>query len=536
MRKILIILFGLGIILSSCEKFLEETPTGSLTSESQITSAAGADALAVSSYRNLPSWTNGAVWWGGNLVAALEYATGKAYSQYQGAELWKFEAGSVDGASEYFVHPWNNWYGGVRDCNLAIQMIPGVTEITDEQKDKLLAEVRTMRAYYYFCLVRHYGDVVANTSILTDIEMAEQPRTSLVNIYDKIIVPDLEFAMGTTLPDGRSTNGRVTKDVTRAILADVYLTMSGYPYQEAKTDTTKAWCTQGLWSMTEYPVNSSSAKELLGKAKPLLDYLYSSGTYSLGDFSDVRNPEMDNAGGAIFQIQYSAGLRNNGMISTTLPLASQISQFGDENGTCIPSVEYYDSYNPADKRIGERVYFFSSDNKSTKYDANEGPAAKFPVNFLYKYYDTKAIKETGESGLNFNLYRYADICLMRTEVYWALGENTSAEVEGINKVRERAGLSTFLPGDVDLIDIMSERAYELVFENKMLFDMRRTRKALVDGVGEFSGIENLVGHQPSHYNFKFSAKHLLAPISATEIDNNRECIQNFEWLPRQVGQ
>ncbi len=83
---------------------------------------------------------------------------------------------------------------------------------------------------------------------------------------------------------------------------------------------------------------------------------------------------------------------------------------------------------------------------------------------------------------------------------------------------------------------MSERAYELVWENKMLFDMRRTRTALIDGAGEFGGIENFVGHQPTSFNYEFSAKHLLAPVSSTEIDNNRLCTQNSGWLPQQKGQ
>ena len=83
---------------------------------------------------------------------------------------------------------------------------------------------------------------------------------------------------------------------------------------------------------------------------------------------------------------------------------------------------------------------------------------------------------------------------------------------------------------------MAERAYELLFENKMIWDMRRTRMALKDGVGSFAAIEPLVGHQPKNFNYQFSAKHLLSPVSSTEIDNNKLCLQNFGWAPKQVGQ
>jgi hypothetical protein len=223
-------------------------------------------------------------------VGGLEYATGKAYSQYMGAKLWKYETDIETGDEDYFRNPWNHWYQGVRDCNLAILKIPEVTNMTPDDRSKYLGEVRTLRAFYYFSLVRYYGDVVYNTEVLTDISTAERPRRPLTTIYDKIIVPDLEFAVNESkLPDGQST-GRVTKDVARAILADVYLTMAGYPYQEAITDTTKAWCTGGLWTMTEYPVNTTGAKDLLQKAKVQLDFLY--GKYPLGKFSDLPDPAI----------------------------------------------------------------------------------------------------------------------------------------------------------------------------------------------------------------------------------------------------
>ena len=531
--KIFLLLIS-GLILSSCYDFLEETPTGSLTDKSHLTSADAGVAFATGAYRALPGWTAGTSEWGGNQAGAREYATGKAYSQYMGARLWKFEQDDESGEEDYFTGPWNNWYQGVRDCNLAIERIPTIDGLSSDDKSKYLGEVRTLRAFYYFCLVRQYGDVVYNIEVLKDANQAQRPRTSLKKIYDEIIVPDLEFAVKESkLPAGRSNDGRVTKDVARAVLADVYLTMAGYPYQEVNSDTTKAWCEKGLWSMTEYPVNTQSAKELLQKSKEQLDALY--GKYPIGEFSDLNNPKMNNKGGAIFQIQYMSGVVDF-PVAYWLPLNCYVSVFTNDYGTNIPSVEYHQSFDQKDIRIQDRVYFYYRDTKSTKYDPNESPVP-LPVPFLYKFYDYEAVKVTGHSGLNWNLYRYADILLMLTEVNWSLrqlGANVSDNdiLKGINEVRIRAGLQEFT-SNLTLKDIMSERAYELIFENKMLWDMRRTRKALVDGEGEFQALENFVGHQPTHFDHRFTPKHLLSPVSGTEIKNNAKCSQNFGWQPVQ---
>ena len=218
-----------------------------------------------------------------------------------------------------------------------------------------------------------------------------------------------------------------------------------------------------------------------------------------------------------------------------------MSRFGDEYGTFIPSVSYINSYNPADLRIKDRQMFYYSDNLSTKYDPNQGPADRFSQPYLYKYYDSIAIKVTGQANLNWTFYRYADILLMLTEVNWTLrqlGVSVSDNdiTKGINEVRRRAQLPEYRASDVNLFSIMSERAYELIFENKMLWDQRRTRMCLIDGSGSFAGIESLFGHQPTGFSFAFSAMNLLCPISQREIATNSKCLQNYNFLPKQNGQ
>lgn len=534
--KYLLIIIGFCLASVSCEEFLEEEPTGNLTRDAELSSAESGLALANGAYEALDNWTDGTSEWGGNLMGSLEYWTGMAHSQYMGSRLWKFEQDDEDGGEDYFTGQWDNWYRGVRHCNFAIEKIPEVDGLTDEEKSQYLGEVRTLRAFYFFCLVRYYGDVICITCPLEDVDQAEQPRRTLVGIYNDVIVPDLEFAVNeSTLPEGQ-TNGRVTKDAARALLADVYLTMAGYPYQEARQDTTKDWCTGGGWSMQQYPVDNSSSRELLQKAKTQLDDLY--GKYPLTEMTHINKPEyMNNGEGAIFQIQYMAGVSDLGIREEVIPLNSYITVYTIESGTIIPAQIYHDSYDPADKRIQDRMYFYYSDTKAKKYDPNESPV-EFTMPFLYKYYDEKGAKETAQSGLNFNLYRYADVLLMLTEVNWCLdrlGENIPEEdiAKGINQIRERAGLSAFKGSEITLKDIFAERAYELIFESKMVWDQRRTRKCLVCGDGEFADLVDFMGHQPERFNYQFGPKHLLSPVSGIEIDRNSKCLQNYGWTPTQ---
>jgi hypothetical protein len=515
------------VALSGCEDFLKEVPTNELTAEADLTASEYGEPLAIGAYRMLAEWTGDARDWGNRLPNSLEFPTGGAYTGEPHAQFDKYQTDQVTGnLLDNFNNQWRNWYRGVQDANLALELLPDV-DLSEAVLAQYQGEVRALRAFYYFCIVRYWGDAVMITEPLADVNEAEMPRTSLKQIYDEVIIPDLEYALG-VVPAGKSGDGRVTQDVVRAILADVYLTVSGYPYQEVETNLQKDWCGEGSWSMQEYPVNSTSATAFLQKAKTLLDALY--GKYSLGTYDDLHDPAMNNQGEAIFQIQYSSESSDfdNDIVQPSLPLLTKISK-SDENGSFVPAEHYYDSYAANDKRAMERQMFFTWD---TNIDDVED-TVRFSPPHLYKYYDAAAVKSTNGSGLNWSHYRYADILLMLTEVNWALGESAAEVEKGINAVRARAELAPL--SGVTLKDILSERAWELVFENKMLWDQRRTRRCIVYGDGEISGIQNFIGHQPQIFNFAFTPQHLLSPIPGNEIINNGEIQQNFGYLPVQTS-
>lgn len=525
------------LFMSSCTDFLSEHPTGDLTKGHQYNGPDDMNALKNGPYRDIPLWDAGAGTFN-HLPLQFEYFTGEAISEDAHISFNEWANDRVTGGLlGNFNVQWQNWFQGVRDANFAINTIRTMDGITEDQRSEALGEVRTIRAYFYFNLVRYWGDVPLFTKNPDNPspEETQLPRISLKRIYDEVIIPDLVYAVDSSaLPDAKSTDGRVTKDVSRALLADVYLTCAGYPYQEVATDTSKEWCEEGLWSMTQYPVQSQSAKEFLKKAQKQLKVLYNA--YSLGNYSDLRMPSRDNKGGFIWEIQYTSGIDNNDLIQCMFPNASKMSQYFTTTGSFVPSMQYYNSFNPNDKRLD--AFFYDQDTKAKQYDPTESTVLHFSRPYLYKYYDRDALKNTAESGLNWPLYRYAGICLMLTEVNWALnklGVSVSSNniIKGINKVRDRAGLSAYTASQVNLKTIMSERAYELIFENKMIWDQRRTRKCLIDGNGQFAGIENFVGHKSPVFNFSFGVKNLLAPIPTIEITRNHKALQNFQYSPRQ---
>jgi hypothetical protein len=297
------------------------------------------------------------------------------------------------------------------------------------------------------------------------------------------------------------------------------------------TNPDKDWCGTGAWSMTEYPVQAGLP--FLQKAKAQLDALYNSGTYALGTYDDLRDPAMNNLGEAIFQVQYNSQLGSNGLLQPSLPLLSAITP-SEENGTFTPWVGYYNSYSDADLRKQERQFFFTYDFKYS----DPSIRVNFDVPYLYKQYVPEAVKSTDGSGLNWSHYRYGEILLDLTEVNWALkqlGQSVSDNdiTKGINEIRERALLPDYTAGQVGLKEILAERAYELIFENKMLWDQRRTRRCVVFGDGEISGIQNFVGYQPAIFNYAFAPMHLLSPIPGNEIARNGLMQQNSGYLPTQ---
>lgn len=486
-------IIALALSIASCKKFLEQSPTGSLTPESNVTSPSIARAFANSAYSDLGVLDQGSGGYGGNTAALMEYMTGKASGNAQ-TESFRFYNLVYDAQSFYIGDWWRRLYSGIANCNLALQKISDITQDTTTKANQL-AEVHTLRAFYYFHLVRMFGDVPKITEVVSDLNNIQPSRSPVKEIYDEIIIPDLLTAETSSLP-WQDNTGKVSMGAVKSLLADVYLTYAGFPVGGGQ----------------QYYAESAK------RSKAVIN----NGGYTLfPNYTDMNNPANKNKGEFIWQVQFAAGINDNDLTAKTLPQYQDIAVYADEYGGLVPTTQFVESYPAGDKRRQERQFFY------TKWPKNGSTTDTIKLGgyYIYKWFDVTAVTSTAHSDLNYTIYRLADVMLMYAEASnRAEGGPNADAIKYVNMIRQRANLSPIAAMSQDAFEkeVWTQRYLELCYEGKIWFDMLRTRKVRNDLTGNF---DEFVGHT-TVWGKTFTENQLLFPIPLREINNNPNLKQN----------
>ncbi len=484
------------MMLGSCKKFLDEKPTNFLKPGFTITTSKEAQALVNSCYKNLPDLVYGQPSsYGGNTWNLMEFMTGKSNSDLGQTGFVNFQTLIYNNTSFYVDTWWWRMYLGIGACNNALESLGAVGSgvLSDSTKNGMLAQAHALRALYYFYLVRMYGAVPKVTAVPKDLNL-KLPRTPAKAIYDSVIIPDLLTAETASLP--WKGGAYVGKGAIEAILADVYLTYAGAPIKGGD----------------QY--YGESAK----RSKAVID----NGGYSLfTNYTDMINPANKNTGEFILQAQFSAAANTtNPLTALTIPNYSGISKYSDEYGSVFPTDQFIASFPAGDKRVAERQFFYTS-YPSIK----DNTPVVFPHHYIYKWFDSTAVRSTAKSDLNYTIYRLADVYLLYAEASNRAGGSPNADaVNYVNKIRARANLAPIAAlSQTDFEhEVWLERYFELCFENKMWFDMIRTMKVHNDVTGNW---DDFVGHK-TVWNATFTANQLLFPLPKQETDVNPNLLPN----------
>jgi len=473
MKNKVILLFSISILLfTSCKKFLSVDPPYAQDADNYFQTPDDYNRALTGAYDMLQG--SFLSLWIGEIASDNSIAGGESVNDSQGLhQIDNMTHGGVNNELRNIMR-WN--YTGITRVNYIME---NKDNIDFPEKQHILAEARFLRAYYYFELVKFFGDVPLIIDKRIGIEEAQQlPRAPKTEVYAQIEA-DLNFAIGVLNPVA-AQKGRATKGAAQALLGKAYLYQK--KYSEAVT---------------------------------ILDEVRNSGLYSLiPNYADLFSVSNEDNSETVFDVQYT-GLEGGGygclicLEGNAAPGFQGIRQYngpvyGDGNSYNLPTQELYNAFSPIDPRRGHTILdieaFIASqpDPSSITYGIGAGGHTG--------YYNNKYIKRQGEIGLpdndltspvNYRVIRYADVLLMAAEAHFNLGNNQTAQ-QLVNQVRVRAGV----PGIPvqSLNDIYKERRFELSGEGHRFFDLVRTEQAA----------QYITGFIPG--------KHELFPIPQVEID------------------
>ncbi|MDB9831405.1 RagB/SusD family nutrient uptake outer membrane protein, partial [Flavobacteriaceae bacterium] len=368
------------------------------------------------------------------------------------------------------IHARNVWAGTYKligNANMVIENVPDIF-MSEDRKKQILGEAYFLRAWAYFNAVRIWGDIPLLTSpVGTGSPDFYAERTSQSIVYDQI-VSDLQFAETAGLPF-IDQSGRVSTAAVKSLLSKVYLTMAGHPLNK-----------------TEHYADAAE------KAKEVID----NGELSLfNTYGEIFLESNENKQEHIFSIQYAPNVSANYESLSFLP-SLNITKGGAVGWqTNLPETNFYNSFESGDKRKVNRQGWFYTDY----FVGGSGEITDLGGPHIFKAFNvanfgSDTVEGNGQGDfLNFSVIRFAEVLLIYAEASNEVSGPTSAAIEAVKKVRDRAGLTTPTSLSKDLFRelVWKERWHELCFERITWFDMVRLKKVFNSKTG---GFDNFVGH------------------------------------------
>ena len=398
--------------------------------------------------------------------------------------------------------PFNGWaglYGDIHRLNDFIANLPEVEFANDADKSHMLGQAYGIRAFYYYTLLKTWGDVPISTEPFTesDPESLSKARSPASEVMD-LIKSDLERSLNAFGDDDSYWEGKRVywnKAATLALKGDVFL-----------------WSGNVMGGGTE---DFSMALSALNQISDMDVEL-------VNDYQNLFSTSNENNREFIFAFQFAKDQSTNfysQMTGRTTEIHPQFDQHGESMAGFI--VNGQNRYGPSEKTL-----LLLDDHEDTRKDAtfiqlytNDNSGQGYPQYEESVYFGSVLNKFVGsvDGSVRIHdndvpLYRYADVLLMIAEAKNYLGQDPSTE---INRVRQRAygdafdsTLHGFVAGSQasNTESILDERYKEFVGEGKRWWDLRRAGDAFV-----FENVEFLSSGE---------AHKLLLPITLDMIGRN----------------
>lgn len=235
-KYITAVIIGLAFlsVLSSCKKYLDVVPDDVATLDNAFALRQQAKKFLFTCYSFMPK--------NGNL--------GQDPAMVGGDEIWRIKSrqglffqiarGEMNIVSPAGGFYWTQLYQGIRDCNIFLANIEKVPDMQEWEKRQWIAEVKFLKAYYHFYLVKMYGPIpLVRKNLPVDagvdaVQVARDPVDSCFKYIVQLIddaIPNLPL----TVQDPIQEAGRITQVIASSFKAKV-LVYAASPLFNGNTD------------------------------------------------------------------------------------------------------------------------------------------------------------------------------------------------------------------------------------------------------------------------------------------------------------
>ncbi|MCF0164115.1 MAG: RagB/SusD family nutrient uptake outer membrane protein [Bacteroidales bacterium] len=549
MKKLLYIILAVAA-LSSCNKFLDLTPTDSVSDNVIWESTTNAEYAInyIYSYTYDIAASQTSVGLSEALTDMFKYGSYNYNALcYIPSEIAYGDESTLSASYvDTYLGTWSTWYGAVRRTNQAISELYSKGKMSDEDKTRLAAELRFMRAYIYFDLVKRYKEVILYDEDLTQI--AKDRKVSTEEECWNFILDDLKYA-AENLPEASAANGRINKGMAWAFITRSMLYAG--KYQEV-IDAAAAVEALG-YKLEDNYADAFTKSVTAGNKEAILQYQFMRSEQVTHNFDFYYTPGGD---------YYAKGEAGGGYGTPTQEMVEsyELATGGFPNwtpwhGTTTDTPPYADLeprfqatvlYNGAIWKNRAIEPFVGGTDGWCTWNTDREPKGRTTTG----YYLRKMVDETHnvitQSGSvsPVTILRYGEVLLNKAEAAYYLNKEDIAN-EAVKLIRNRVGLPYTAKAGMALWNaIRQERKVELAMEGLWYWDLRRwgvAHKAYPEGLSGYQQhglkIEYDMATDTYTYTYvsvddsdrKFPQKLYRFPMPVSELSTNTLVDQYPEW-------
>lgn len=431
---------------------------------------------------------------------------------------------------------WGRSYRSIRECNFALGNIDKVT-MSAAHKERLIAELRFIRAYRYFDLIINYGSVVLLGDQVFNLEddmtdAALSTRSSIQAGVDYTLSELTAAANGLPEANGGDWSlGRATNGAALALKARLAL-YAASPLYNAGSWADAATAAQAVMDLGRYSIHTGGYREL----------------FLTPESNEIIFERLYTKGASHFPLEIASAPNGYGGWGGNTPLQNLVDDYETLDGKSIDDpTSGFDPQNPyvnRDQRLYESILFngaeyrgrpvetFLPNGKDSK-DGNENWNTSKTGYLLKKFLnDEYPINNPWEvAGFQPWIYmRYAEVLLNYAEAQNEAVGPDGTVYAAINQIRQRPGVNQpALPAGLSQSEmrerIRNERRVELAFEEHRFYDVRRWRIAMQTENEPAYGMDVqrqtngtfVYARKVALEGRKFEEKHYWLPIPRAEI-------------------